>query len=152
MADFSKVGKKSCRKGKTHERRVARKLSELLNMEFKRTPQSGGGHVPGDVMRLDGPFRLEIECKDRVQITIEKVFKNPTVLRAILADRRLVIFNSDGKDYCVLHEKWCKRTMDVLDRPHGFLRDNEGDLYALFPIDNIATMLWPSIYKEGKDA
>lgn len=88
MADFSKIGKKSKRKGKTYERRCAKLLTEFTGIGFRSTPSSGGfnkfGGVTireelfcGDLICDDQNFIFCVEAKNREEFSFEAVLKNP---------------------------------------------------------------------------
>lgn len=70
----SKRGKSSKVKGGNYERKVAKVFKEKLDIELKRTPQSGGfskdtkkgEEFRGDIVSIDDSidFKLHAECKD----------------------------------------------------------------------------------------
>lgn len=68
MTDWSAVGRKSCRKGKVHEREIARVLRRATGCEWGRTKNSGRTDLGGDVWSPAGfcPFVM-VECKHRVE-------------------------------------------------------------------------------------
>lgn len=89
MTDFSAVGRKSKRKGKTYERRAAKLLTEYTGVNFRKTPSSGGfnkfGGVAireelfcGDVISDSKDFKYCIEAKNREEFTFESILKNPS--------------------------------------------------------------------------
>lgn len=102
MVDRVKLGKKSNRKGKAYERKVARDMSKFTGQTWKRTPHSGAGHIPGDIMRLPEPFEYTIELKNRKDLTLDRVFKNPNVLQPYMEDKQILIFNNHGQSLVVL--------------------------------------------------
>ena len=108
-------------------------------MSFKRTPYSGGGHVPGDIMRVDGPFKLEIECKNRREVKVERIFRNPSIISEYLDPNRILIFNNDGQIYCVInriHIKYQNRgPIDIF----GVITHNEFK-YMLIPIEGLSDL------------
>ena len=65
MTDWSKVGRRSRRKGKKFEQLVARSLSEATGRRFTSTRNSGRTDLKGDVYDVDNPSGSVIECKDR---------------------------------------------------------------------------------------
>jgi len=86
--DMSTIGKRSKRKGKKYESRVALILSELTGAKFRRIPCSGGfnktggsvilEHVfSGDVVCEDQQFAFSIEAKNRKDISLTALLKNP---------------------------------------------------------------------------
>lgn len=72
----SKRGKSSRNRGASYERTIAKKIKEILGIELKRTPQSGGfakdsthgADFRGDIVSIDDnlDFKLHVECKDTV--------------------------------------------------------------------------------------
>ena len=88
MTDYSAIGKRSKRKGKTYERRTAKLLTEFTGVGFRKTPSSGGfnrfGGVSireelfcGDVISDSHDFRFCVEAKNREEFTFEGILKNP---------------------------------------------------------------------------
>lgn len=84
MTDWSKVGKRSRRKGGTYERKICHLLTETTKVKFKRAPRSGAllregrvnGHfISGDLVS-EMPFRYSIECKNRKAISLDAAIKN----------------------------------------------------------------------------
>lgn len=92
MTDWAKVGAKSCRKGKTFEREVAKTLTRLTGTTWRRTICSGGQYEPYDVKCLEPGLYPPIECKNRVDITLLKVFQTPHILRGIVDKSSIVVF------------------------------------------------------------
>lgn len=85
MTDWSKVGKKSRRKGGEYERKICHFLTDITGVKFKRSPRSGallregrisGIYISGD-LTSDRDFVFSIECKNRDNISIESALKNP---------------------------------------------------------------------------
>lgn len=85
MADFSKIGKRSRRKGGDYERKICHILTDYTGVKFRRAPRSGallregkinGSFVSGDLI-CDKDFQFSIECKNRKNINIESVLKSP---------------------------------------------------------------------------
>lgn len=104
MVDYKKQGKANRRKGTEYERKVARKMTELTGMTWRRTPYSGAGHIPGDVMRLPEPFEYEIELKNRNDVSLLRAFKNPNSLQPYVSDKQILMFNDNGLTLVVMHE------------------------------------------------
>lgn len=86
--DRSKVGRKSKRKGKKYESRVASILTKFTGAKFRRVPSSGGfnktgGRVileqvfSGDVLCEDRLFGFNVEAKNRKDISLTALLKNP---------------------------------------------------------------------------
>ena len=75
-------GRRNRNKGADFERRVAKQLQEATDLEFVRTPQSGGfaknkqtaEGFRGDIVPADSnaDFVLHIECKNTQTIQIKK--------------------------------------------------------------------------------
>ena len=72
MPDWKKIGKRSKDKGKAFERDIAKRLTVLTGRRWRRTICSGGQYESYDVKCLDGGYP-PIECKNRKDITLEKV-------------------------------------------------------------------------------
>lgn len=72
--------KNSKQKGNNFERKVAKILTEKLEMEFNRTPQSGGlrwasdNNVYGDIVTPNN-FPFIIECKNRENWSFDQLMK-----------------------------------------------------------------------------
>ena len=85
--NWSKVGRRSKRKGKTYERRCAKLLGEWTGVNFRSTPASGGFNKQGVVIReemfcgdliCDDPnFRFCVEAKNRDTFSFTGILKNP---------------------------------------------------------------------------
>ncbi len=112
--DRKKLGKANRLKGTNYERKVARKMTELTGQNWRRTPYSGAGHIPGDVMRLPDPFPYEIELKNRNDVSLLRAFKNPNSLQPYVSDKQILMFNDNGLTLVVIHENmnvgWSKDT------------------------------------------
>lgn len=89
MADQSAVGKKSKRKGKTYEAHVASLLTQFTNTSFRRVPSSGGFNKTGGVVVAtqiftgdvfcDNPdFKFSVEAKNRKDISLTALLRDPT--------------------------------------------------------------------------
>lgn len=143
----SDIGRYSREKGTRFERAVARELSKITGMKFRRTPYSGGGHVPGDIMRVDGPFRLEIETKNRKELKLSRIFKNPLLITEYLHPNKIVIFNEDGHRYCVAADI-CLVIPKLKDlQLHGVIHYDD-IRYIIFPMLKFAELIHPYIYEE----
>lgn len=87
MVDWSKIGKRSKRRGKTYERRCAKLLMEFTSVNFRPTPASGGFNKQGAVIREElfcgdlicdrSDFRFCIEAKNRESFSFVSILKNP---------------------------------------------------------------------------
>jgi hypothetical protein len=86
--DYSAQGRRSKRKGKTYERRVAKILKEFTSVEFRSTPSSGGFNkfggatireelFCGDVIADDATFRYCVEAKNREEFSFTSILKSP---------------------------------------------------------------------------
>lgn len=89
MIDRSKIGRKSKRKGRKYESRVAHLLTEFTGVNFRRVPASGGfnktggvvvaQHVfSGDVICDDHRFLFSVEAKNRKDMSLTALLKSPT--------------------------------------------------------------------------
>lgn len=86
--DYSKIGKRSKRKGKTYERRCSKILKEFTGCGFRPTPGSGGFNKQGgvvireelfcgDLICDDASFRYCIEAKNREEFSFTALLKSP---------------------------------------------------------------------------
>jgi len=103
MTDWSAVGKKSVSKGKTYERKVVKELSKALDLKFRRTICSGGQYECGDIKRVDGPFNLEIECKNEAGMSLLRIMKGTSNLIKYIDKDIMVVFNDAGVSFCVIN-------------------------------------------------
>ena len=63
--DWSKVGRKSRRKGKKYETMIAGCLRECTGLNWQTTRNSGRTDLKGDLYCLDRADFVVVECKDR---------------------------------------------------------------------------------------
>ena len=98
MADMKKIGKANKKKGSNYERKIANIMSKYTGQRWKRTPYSGAGHISGDVFCLDFEFPYVIELKNRRDLSLLKVFKNPQIVAKYLEDNTILVFNDSGTD------------------------------------------------------
>jgi hypothetical protein len=84
MTNWSKVGKRSRRKGGTYERKICKLLTETTTVKFRRSPRSGallrdgrvnGQFISGD-LTSESPFAYSIECKNRKILSLDSALKN----------------------------------------------------------------------------
>ena len=102
--DRVKLGRANRRKGAAYERKVANIMTKLTGQTYRRTPYSGAGHIPGDIMRLPEPFPYEIELKNRHDITLTRIFKNPNTIQKYVSDTQILIFNESSLSMVVIHK------------------------------------------------
>ncbi len=103
--DRRATGKAAKVHGGGFEHKVAKALSRLTGLRWKKTPASGGMHIAGDVFCIDFIENPYIECKNREDITLGKIFKNPNML--LTADDgdplvstspvKIAVFNNTGQ-------------------------------------------------------
>lgn len=83
MADFSKVGASNVRKSKTHERRVAKLLTEFTGVEFRRRRVEGRDATTierestSDVIAVKGTPKFCIEAKSGRNFSLDALLANP---------------------------------------------------------------------------
>jgi len=132
-------------KGKTFEREVAKELTEIFNLSFTRTPNSGayvGGmnmfrmkHLSdsqillteGDIIVPDELYNMKIECKSYKQLPFHQLFSTckqlDTWIDQATSDDKVwfLIFkiNRAGKYIC-FHNKYYPN----FDTPHNILHYN----------------------------
>lgn len=112
MIDRKKLGKKNKAKGSAYERKVAREISKRTGERWVRTPMSGAWHIPGDICNLDNPYEYTIECKNRQDLSLLKVFKNPEVLKPWAEDKQIIIFNDSGTSIVVAPVEFIEKDYD----------------------------------------
>ena len=135
IAKFKKTGRKSSRKGKARERKLAKLLSRWWtcgkdSKAFRRTPQSGGfpkKRSHGDVLPITfeaSLFPFVIDVKDRKTLqdfefadllvnSKSKIFAWFDELSQIIAENpamhagkmRLMVIHKNQKDYCMVGSK-----------------------------------------------
>ena len=88
--DRQKTGSRNKKRGGEFERRVAKLLTEYTGLKWNRTPLSGASIIAGDIYCLDKPMPFTIECKDRQDITLLKIFSNLDVLRNAKTNESLI--------------------------------------------------------------
>ena len=82
MVDFSKIGKRSRRKGKGFEREIKEMISKALKIpkEYIEKPIEWGGQPLGDIFTVGKHWEklpIFIEAKKREQWQLHQVFTNP---------------------------------------------------------------------------
>jgi hypothetical protein len=105
-----KTGQAAKRKGNGYEHRVAKFISNLTKLRWKKTPRSGGLHIAGDVFCLDFPTQpFAIECKDRERIDLSKIFKNPNSTltdrktgEPLVSEEQIMVFNNHGQHLMIV--------------------------------------------------
>lgn len=87
--NWSAIGKRVKRRGKTYERRVAKILHEFTSIGFRSTPSSGGFNklsettireelFCGDLICDNPNFRYCVEAKNREKFSFTAILKNPS--------------------------------------------------------------------------
>lgn len=103
MTDWSKVGRRSRRKGKRFEQSVARYLSRVSGHVFTSTRNSGRTDLKGDVYSTSCTLPVVIECKDR-GLSVKSLMLGVRWLEAAIgkvkkeagADAYVVFVKADG--------------------------------------------------------
>ena len=137
MVDRAKVGKRSNLKGKTFERDIARRLTALTGKTWRRTICSGGQYESDDIKCLE-PGWPSIECKNRQDITLTKVYRNPAILRGIVSESVILIFNSEGFRICIVPTSIAPSCN--IDAPVANF-ELDGVAYWLFSLDYFAEVI-----------
>lgn len=85
--DWSAIGRRSKRKGKTYERKIAGLLSEFTGVNFRKTPGSGGFNKQGVVIKQESfcgdvicdraDFKFCVEAKNRDTFNFHSLLVNP---------------------------------------------------------------------------
>lgn len=87
------TGKVAKRRGNSFELAVARYLSRKTGSTFKRTPASGGMEFKGDIFLLGGDLPFILECKNREDIHLLKILKDPEYIADLVHNKQVLIFN-----------------------------------------------------------
>lgn len=133
MVDRAKIGKKARRKGTNYERKVAKELTKITGYNWRRVPYSGASYIPGDVTIVDEGYEFQwvVELKNRKDLNLQKVFKNPLVLKPYFLEADILIFNSNGQSVVVVSPNICFAS----GYPRTRIRfDINGDCYIGFDI------------------
>lgn len=110
-------GRRSSRRGKAFERRVAKYLTRVMGFEWRRTPLSGGWtkkrqeHL-GDVYPVGNPSlekKVLVECKNRKGWTLQQLMRKTgpvgkwmRSLEEAPVERRLLFLTSPGSSFTLL--------------------------------------------------
>lgn len=84
MADHSAIGKSNVRRSKTHERRIAKLLTEWSGVQFRRRRVEGRDsavrvvELVADVIPCEGDFHFSIEAKCGKKFSLDALMANPT--------------------------------------------------------------------------
>lgn len=166
--DWSKVGRRVKRRGKTYERRVATLLTEFTGVNFRSTPGSGGynkqGGVTireelfcGDLIADRSDFLYCIEAKNREIFDFNPILKNPETAAFTLwwyqcvQDAKrvglepLMFFKPNGSDDFIVitvdeHQKWLNNGTDI---PYFILEVYQKPLNLKIDKDTIITTTLP---------
>lgn len=145
--DWKKLGKQNRAKGAAYERKIAKELTKITGYKWSRVPYSGASYIPGDVTIVDGDFIFPhvVELKNRQDLTLAKVYRNPKVMKQYLEENTILIFKSDGRSYVVIPA--CVRGVELLDIDvvTRIFIDNDG--YDMFDIKYFDLI----VRKDGED-
>jgi len=84
-------------KGKRYERDIARYLTDKFRIDVRRTPNSGGLSIKGDIIGLSGILsRFEFELKNQEKLNIWKALQQ--VRDYCMYKTPLVIFTKNNED------------------------------------------------------
>ena len=129
IMDKSKIGKKSKRKGKKYEARIAFILSEFTGMKFRRVPSSGGFNKTGGQVILENVFSGDVICEDRAfAFSVEAKNRKDISLTALLKNPKTASLTRYWKQ-CVDDSKASNL------KPLMFFKPNVNDDWACLPID-----------------
>ena len=94
----------SQKKGKRFELQVAKYLSKEFNSEIRRTPNSGGLSIKGDIMATQGILsEFNWECKNQEKLNIWKALEQSANDCIGSHKQPLVVFTKNyEKDYVAL--------------------------------------------------
>ena len=147
MVDRKKLGKANRRKGHDFERKVAKFISNHTGSDWRRTPYSGAGHISGDVFRLPTPFPYAIELKNRKDITLDKIFKNPDTIKQYVSSEQILIFNNKGQAIVIVNMEIMKKMPYTESGEFSPVTDLhiDGDWYLMLNLKDFCDLL-----KEGR--
>lgn len=120
--DRKKLGKTNRRKGINYERKVARNMTKYTGDKWNRAPYSGASYIEGDIVRLNKEFPYVIECKNRKDITLDKIFRRPELLTPYISDSQILIFNNRGQSLVVY--------------PSGIIKVYSSKICAIIELEN----------------
>ena len=140
MTDWKKLGKQNRAKGAAYERKVAKDLTKITGYKWRRVPYSGASYIPGDVTIVDGDYNFPhvVELKNRKDLTLAKVYRNPKVCKQYLEENTILIFKSDGQSYVVVNQNYVVNETDTDILSH-ILIDNI--LYFMFDIKHFVSIV-----------
>ena len=102
-------------KGKRYERKIAKYINKILGTFLRRTPQSGGMELKGDILEInpDSPvFDKHIECKNHKSLHIPKWWEQ-TTRDCPSGKSPVLIFNMKGEDLvCIGLNDWLGYLID----------------------------------------
>ena len=98
------MGLNSQKKGKRFELQVAKYLSREFETSIRRTPNSGGLSIKGDIMATQGILsEFNWECKNQEKLNIWKALEQSRNDCIGSHKEPLVVFTKNfEKDYCAL--------------------------------------------------
>lgn len=141
MVDRKKLGKANKAKGSAYERRVAKAMTKFTGDKWVRTPMSGAWHIPGDIMRLKVAYEYTIECKNRRDITLLKVFKNPNLLTPWAEDKQIIIFNDSGTHICVVPNSLALKEPKLLSFSSLWETTIAGESYYILSLKDLCEII-----------
>ena len=131
------MGKAAKRKGSRYELSVAKTLTKHTNHNWRRTPYSGAGHIAGDVFSTSFHFPWVIECKNREDTNLLKVFKNPNCIAKWLEEKTILIFNDSGTDVIVVPAEY---PTFIAPDFGAYVKNSRGEFLCLTMKDFCATI------------
>ena len=87
-------------KGKRYERKIANYINKVLGTNLKRTPQSGGMELKGDILEInpDSPvYDYHFELKDQKTLAIPRWWRQANS-DCPVTKTPVLVFNMKGED------------------------------------------------------
>jgi hypothetical protein len=126
MTNRSEVGRKSKKKGKRYESRVAKLLGDFTKVNFRKVPGSGGFNKAGGVKVADYVFCGDVICDRRdFRFSVEAKSRKTFSFVAILKDPQKAAFTEWWKQ-CIDDAKSINKLAIMFFKP-----DTQEDFVAL---------------------
>ena len=94
----------SGQKGKRYERAIAKKINKFLGTNLRRTPNSGGLSLKGDILEINPAspvFEFHFELKNQKSLHLPKWWKQ-TLDDCPVSKTPMLVFRMSGEDLVAL--------------------------------------------------
>lgn len=106
-------------KGKRFERETAKMLNNKFGTNVRRTPQSGGMSIKGDIIDINPDsilFRFSFECKNQEKLNIWKALEQAQNDAPPLKEPVVVFTKNFKTEYaCMKFEDWMNLVKELED-------------------------------------